>query len=235
MTADAPPLAAALDVHSPAARAARLKGAVLLSLVTAVWGSTFVVTRSLVSGDAAALSPAQLVLSRFVIAAVLFAPFFRRDPRLWAAGVELGVLLWAGFATQTIGLRYTSASRSAFITSLNCVCVPVLAAVAGRRVAAVVWVAMAVAVAGTALLCYDGSPPNAGDAWTFATGVTYGVYIYRLEAHAHRFPAKPLAASQLGVVALLCAVWAVAEGAPVAPPTGPRPRTSSTSAWPPPP
>ena len=99
----------------------------------------------------------------------------------------------------------------AFITSLNVVFVPVLAASGGRHVSPRVWVAAALALLGTALLCNDGVRPNAGDVWTLVTAGTYAVYIIRLERFTARFPSMPLTATQLWAVAVLSAVWAGAD------------------------
>jgi drug/metabolite transporter (DMT)-like permease len=86
----------------------------------------------------------------------------------------------------------------------------------GKRVAGVVWVAAALALSGTAVLSYDRAPPNLGDGWTLVTAVTYAVYIVRLEPLANRFPALPLTAVQLWVVAALSGAWVAAEGHRVA-------------------
>jgi drug/metabolite transporter (DMT)-like permease len=80
----------------------------------------------------------------------------------------------------------------------------------------VVWVAAALALAGTAVLSYDRAPPNLGDLWTLVTAVTYAVYILRLEPLANRFGALPLTAVQLWVVAALSAGWVAAEGHAIA-------------------
>ena len=193
----------------------RVRGVVLLSLVTLLWGTTFLITQVLVAGDKPALPPSLLILYRFLASALVFTPFLLvgiGNRRLWLAGLELGFWLWCGFASQTVGLAYTTVGRSAFITSLHVVLVPALVAMTGKRVAGVVWVAAALALSGTAVLSYDRAPPNLGDLWTLVTAVTYAVYILRLEPLAGRFGALPLTAVQLWVVAALSAVWVAAEG-----------------------
>jgi drug/metabolite transporter (DMT)-like permease len=230
-----PPLAEYADVRG------RVRGVVLLSIVTLLWGTTFLTTRLLVAGESASLPPSLLILYRFLVAALVFSPFLLRDKqprspriagplagraatrgipihskRLWLAGLELGFWLWCGFASQTLGLAYTTVGRSAFITSLHVVLVPALVAMTGKRVAGEIWVAAALALSGTAVLSYDRAPPNLGDLWTLVTAITYAVYILRLEPLAHRFPALPLTAVQLWVVAALSAGWVAAEGRRVA-------------------
>lgn len=117
-------MASSFDTPRHAAR-----GVLLLSLTTFLWGTTFVVTKAVLGRFPAS----QLIFARFLIAAILFLPFLRFGRRLWLAAIELGVLLWLGYATQTIGLQYTTVSRSAFITALHVILVPVLVALLGRR------------------------------------------------------------------------------------------------------
>src|SRR5436189_5361293 len=104
--------------------------AVLLVALTAIWGSTFVVMKVSLPD----IKPNVLMVWRFSIAAAVLLPFARREAKLWKAGVELGIWLWAGYWTQIIGLQYTTVNRSAFITSLSVIFVPIIAALRGRRV-----------------------------------------------------------------------------------------------------
>ncbi|MDB5298262.1 MAG: putative permease, superfamily [Phycisphaerales bacterium] len=221
---DSSPLSLSLPPAGPAP-VSRAVGVAILLVVTFVWGTTFVATRSLVTGEAPALAPGAATFWRFAVASVAILPFVRIRPGrtglpgsgptfpsgVWRAGAELSFWLWAGYATQAVGLQYTTVSRSAFVTSLNVVFVPLLTAVAGRRVGAVVWVAAGLALGGAGLLSYDGSPPNAGDAWTLACAAAFAAYIVRLERFAVRFPTIPLTAVQLWGVTAMSLPWMAAE------------------------
>jgi drug/metabolite transporter (DMT)-like permease len=213
------PTPALIDINASAARdgsLSRFASVCILLIATLIWGTTFVATRLLIAGDRPALGPGTLVFCRFFIAALAFTPAILRSrrwrtPGLWRAGLELSFWLWCGYATQTVGLVYTTVSRSAFVTSLNVIFVPVLTALAGRRVGWLVWASAAAALAGAGLLSYDGSTPNVGDLWTLACAIVWAVYIFRLEAFAGRFDSAALTAVQLWGVALLAAGWAGGE------------------------
>ena len=72
---------------------------------------------------------------------------------LWRDGLFAGLLLFVGYALQTVGLVHTSASHSAMITGLYVVLTPLLAALVGRRFPRLVVVAgTAVAFGGLVLL-----------------------------------------------------------------------------------
>ncbi|GIW34129.1 DMT family transporter [Meiothermus sp.] len=187
----------------------QLLGLLYLNLATLFWGSTFV----LVKDGLQTLGPGQINFVRFAIATLVFAPFlFRRDPSLWRAGLELGAVLFVAYLTQTVGLQYTTASRSAFITTLYVVALPLLLGVLGHRLGWPIWLAAGLAVGGVGLLSYDGSPPNLGDAWTLITALSYAFYIWRLEHFAQRFSALPLTGIQMLMVTLLSLVWMLGEG-----------------------
>ncbi len=184
------------------------RGVALLTVTTFLWGTTFVVTKNAIGHFHAS----ELVLGRFLIAAILFAPFLRLGKKLWLAAIELGLSLWLGFAMQTIGLRYTTVDRSAFITCLHVIFVPVFVGLMGRRVRWIVWLASLIALGGVYLLSHDGSPPNRGDLWTLACAIVWAVYIARLENFTAVLPSKPLTAAHLFIVALLSAGWTLFTG-----------------------
>jgi len=102
----------------------------LLLLVTAVWGSTFVMVK-----DAVAAYPVFPFLSlRFAMGLVaLLLIGWRRlrslDRANSVAGFLAGLFLLGGYAFQTLGLQYTSASKAGFITGLSVVLVPLLSAI----------------------------------------------------------------------------------------------------------
>ena len=87
------------------------------------------------------ITPFAYLLGRFGIATLLLAPFAvtaLRTPgsdrrMLVRAGLTAGLILFGGYATQTIGLQYTSPSTSAFITGLYVIITPVIESVISRR------------------------------------------------------------------------------------------------------
>ncbi len=183
-----------------------LQGVWVLVLVTLLWGSTFVV----VKGAIAQLHPAWLSCIRFLISAVCCLPWLKWQPLSLRIGLELGFWLVLGYGCQAIGLEFTSASRSAFITSLNAVILPLMLGLMGHVVQRRLWGAVGLAVAGVGLLSHDGSPPNLGDLWTLGTAVSYAIYIWRLEHYSHCLPSLSLAAAQIWGTTGFALLWALA-------------------------
>lgn len=105
----------------------KLRADLILLTLTAFWGISFPLMRNVLEH-----MPALAYLSiRFLIAAVLISLiFFKRHKlirkREVGGGVVIGFLLFAGMALQVFGLYSTSASNSAFITSMNVAFVPLV-------------------------------------------------------------------------------------------------------------
>src|SRR6516164_8934110 len=95
----------------------RWKADLALLVNTIIWGATFTTVKNALD-DA---SPVLFVAVRFSLAATVLALIYSRklDRRMLGPGVAAGTLLFTGYAFQTVGLRYTTPSKSAFITGLT--------------------------------------------------------------------------------------------------------------------
>jgi drug/metabolite transporter (DMT)-like permease len=177
----------------------------LLILTTLVWGTTFPLLKDLVGS----LSPAVLIGSRFVIAAVIFLPFCRSlNWRLLRDGGLLGIVAFISFLTQVIGLETISANRAAFITSLNVVIVPLLGWQLGRSITLKILLAAGLAFTGIAIMSWEAGGVGWGEVWMFGCALTYAIYILLMEAFSPRHPVGPFSAVQLFTVGILGGLWA---------------------------
>ena len=181
-----------------------------LVAVTAVWGVTFVQVK-----DAVALYPLFAFLAvRFAIAAaVLAVPAAGRLRSLgrhgWLAGTSLGLLLALGYALQTAGLERTTVSSAGFITGLYVVFTPLLGLLLFRtRVGGAVWVGVALAVAGLAMLSGIGAGDPAGDLLVLGGSAAYSLQIALMERYAPRY--DPVAFTQAEMLAALVGFAVVA-------------------------
>ncbi len=185
-----------------------------LILVTAIWGVTFVQIK-----DALELYPLFAFLAvRFAIAvAVLVVPAGRRLPSLGkqgaAAGAGLGILLAAGYALQTAGLDRTTVSAAGFVTGMYVILTPVFGLALFRiRPGRAVWLGVALAVIGLAMLSGVAAGSVTGDLLVLAAAALYALQIALMERFAPRF--DPLAFTTAEMIAAFVgfAVIAVAAG-----------------------
>ncbi len=108
----------------------RGQGIAALVFIAIVWGCCF----TLIKQTLELVSPLLFLAIRFLLASALVLPWFRRlSRRELSGGLILGVLFWAGFVFQTVGLRYTTPSRSGFITGLSTPLVPIAYFLVHRR------------------------------------------------------------------------------------------------------
>ncbi len=154
----------------------------LLVLVTFFWGSTFVIVQQAIH----TITPMAFLAYRFFIAAmliflfVLFShrlKFFTRKALL--NGILLGILLFGGYAAQTVGLLYTTPSISAFITGMSVVIVPVLIFLFTRnQPTRSVLAGIIVSSTGLYLLTAQGTSPfSAGSLLTLLCAVFFSLHI----------------------------------------------------------
>lgn len=185
-----------------------------LIVVAVVWGVTFVQVKA-----AVALYPLfAFTAVRFAIgSATLALPAVRvlkgvgRDGV--TAGVLLGLMLGAGFVLQTAGLERTTVSSTGFITGLYVVFTPLLAlALFGHRIGRAVWLGVAFAVAGLALLAGVPAGSRLGDLLVLASAGAQALQIVFVERFTARYDPLALAFLQMVTVCVACAAIAAALG-----------------------
>ena len=172
------------------------KAHILLVLVTAVWGATFVLIKRALDD----VSPLLFNAVRMSLAAVLLALVYARHFRQMTAasvraGLVVGVCLWLGYEFQTTGLVYTTPSKSAFLTAVSVVLVPLFLALIFHRKRIPAWTLIGVgaAFAGLYLLTIPAGEGfggvNAGDVLTMGCAVAFAFHIIFLgrATGQHRF------------------------------------------------
>lgn len=202
-----------------AATGARARGRVHeLGLVycATIWGATFYVVKDAL----AAVDATTLVAYRFLLASAVLLPWaLPRLKRGWVLkeGAILGAFLAASYLTQTIGLRYTSASSSGFITGLFVLFVPVfLLLFLGSPPSGAQWAATALALAGLWLLTGGPGQFNQGDGLTVLTAMAYAAHVLATDRFV-KTDADPivLAFHQFWITGVGSLALALATGAPL--------------------
>src|SRR5215471_21700464 len=109
----------------------RAKADAALILNTLIWGATFTTVKDALA-DA---SPVLFVAVRFGLAAAVLGLIYHRrlKAKMFLPGFAAGSLLFTGYAFQTIGLRFTTPSKSAFVTGLTIPLVPLLSSCVYRK------------------------------------------------------------------------------------------------------
>jgi drug/metabolite transporter (DMT)-like permease len=195
------------------------KAHLLLLAVVFVWGSTFV----LIKDALADVSPLLFNLLRIGLAAICLGIIYRKhighiDRRALLFGAVTGVFLTAGYQFQTAGLRLTTPSKSAFITGMTVIFVPLLITIPRLRPAgtrAPRWNAFAgalLAFAGIVFLTipahagFDLRSVNKGDMLTLACAFGFACHVVALAHFSPRMRFEHLALLQVSFAAVYMAI-----------------------------
>lgn len=176
-----------------------------LLIVAAAWGSSFPLTKALLER----MTAVNFLAVRFSLAALLmlivFLPATRRlSRRAVGRGVWLGLAYGVAQLLQTVGLQYTPASISGFITGMYVVLTPLCAAVLLRsRIGGRVWLGAGIATVGLAVLGLNGLSIGVGEAITLTSALIYAVHIVGLSAWSNASEALGLATVQVSMTAVV--------------------------------
>jgi drug/metabolite transporter (DMT)-like permease len=208
----------------------RWRADLALAFVALLWGSTFVVVKSVLSD----ISTIYFLAIRFWVASLCMALLFIKPFRaagakaVWSGlrgGAVAGLFLWSGYILQTYGLKYTSAGKSGFITGLYIVLVPLIGASVYRK-----WphiseiIGILIATAGMGLMLAPGESGfafnmrqfrldqfNFGDLVTIACAVAFAGQLVVLGYYARRERFEAVALGQILCAAVLSTVALSAE------------------------
>ncbi len=182
---------------------------------TVIWGATFVIIKMALSD----ISPMMFVATRFTIAAVLLFPFMvkslkKADKSTILEGAVLGLMFFGGFATQTIGLNFTTATKSGFITGTFVLFTPVFQLIFERKkpstgnllgVGVVILGLVILSSKGTSLLdIFEeiGTGFNIGDFFTLLCAAFFAMYLVYLDITSRKYDYRPLVFMQVSVTGI---------------------------------
>lgn len=193
----------------------KLRADILLILITMIWGASFPLMKIVL-----AYIPAYAYLSiRFMLAGIVMLFLFRKrmariSRRALLYGCIIGLFMFGGMAFQVVGLYTTTASNSGFITGLNVVIVPIIAAVLLKKKpdrASLIGVLMAFA----GLFFLSGGLSfsfNSGDFLTFLCAICWALQIIVIDKFTETEDPVLLAVIQLFFVGVASsAFWIAAD------------------------
>ena len=182
----------------------------ILVLTAFIWGTGFVVMKNTLDS----IPPSAIIAIRYAIAALLAGVLFRRHLRGLtrgdvARGALVGALLAGAYIVQTVGLKYTTAGKNAFLTTVYVLLVPFgCYAIFRQRLRSANFIAAGMMLLGIGLLSLDGESGglNIGDLLTLICGALFAGHIIAVERCQRHTDAYALIVLQFG----FCAVYALA-------------------------
>ena len=181
-----------------------------LLICTLIWGLSFTAMKDILGTG---VSVILFIFMRFAISSVLLFPFchkrfFKLGRKGLLAGLFLGLLLFVGFMTQTTGLLYTTASKSAFITGLSAILVPVILLIhRGKLPEPLVVGAVIMAALGLFLLTGNaGGGFNFGDFLTLLCAGAFAAQIYVMGLVTAKYDSLALTLVELLTMTILTGI-----------------------------
>ena len=182
-----------------------------LLFVAIIWGITFVIVKAALN-DAPPFSFAAL---RFGLATLITLLIVNKNiititKNEIIGGILCGFLLFLGYAFQNFGLMNTTATKSAFITSVSVLIVPLLlVAMDIQKVKLRIWLAVVLATFGLYLLILPGGGINIGDVITFGCAVSFALHIIAQDNYLKKeIRLLPFICIQLAFVTLISFIHA---------------------------
>ena len=183
------------------------------------WGTTFVAQILGMEG----LGPYTYAAARFALGVLFIGAlwFLYRDKRAaqrragtfrsgFRAGIPVGLAMFVGVTLQQVALLYTTAGKTAFITTLYIVLVPLAAVLLGQRVRAVQWGGAILAFAGVYFLsAYGERSINTGDLLVLICSFFWMAQILLIDRYARAVDAIELCFMQM----IVCTVGSAALAA----------------------
>ena len=187
----------------------QIKGLLLLLAAAFIWGTTFVAQMVGMEG----LGPFTYAMSRYFLGFLFLIGLWwlqrkKRERQKqqglyhpgWRAGFGAGSIMFVGTSLQQVAMLYTTAGKTAFITALYIILVPIGAALLGKKIFGENWAGAGVALVGLYLLSIHGELSlSFGDGLVLLSALFWAAQILFIDRYAERVDAIELSTAQIAV------------------------------------
>ena len=196
----------------------RTFGNTLLLLGAMIWGAAFVAqTVGMEYVEPFTFQACRSFLGSFVLIPEIAVIDQRGNPKkpktkadrrqLLISGIICGILLFAACSLQQLGLLYTTAGKSGFITSLYIILVPLIGVLLGKKVNPLIWVSVVLAAIGLFLLCgTQNMAIGKGELLTLGCSVAFAFHILYIDKVSDQVDGVRLSSLQFFVCGVISTV-----------------------------
>ena len=187
-----------------------VRGEILLSITAVVWGLSFVSQKLGMNH----LGPFTFSATRLLLGSAVLVPVFllldrvlpddHDNTNLIPLGILFGTVLFFAISTQQYGLQYTTAGKSAFITALYILFVPLIGRMFKQPIAKLQWIGALIGTVGLYLLSVEpGLTMQFGDLITVVSSLFWSIHILLIDHFAKRLDGVRLSSIQFFVAGAL--------------------------------
>ena len=188
-----------------------LRGNLMLLLAAFIWGTTFVAQMVGMDG----LGPFTYAAARYILGLLFLVGLWyawrgsREGAKRagtyrpgWKAGLGAGCIMMVATSLQQVAMLYTTAGKTAFITALYIIFVPLGAVLLGKRIHPENWAGAAMALLGLYFLSIHGAVSlSFGDGLVFISALFWTGHILFIARFASLVDPIELSLTQVGVCA----------------------------------
>ncbi|HBY57626.1 MAG TPA: multidrug DMT transporter permease [Candidatus Atribacteria bacterium] len=183
-----------------------IKAEIYLLGIVIIWGSTFAIIKDVLDQ----IMPFTFLAYRFLLAVLILSVIFWKriksiDKIILKKGFLIGIFLFLGYAFQTVGLKYTTATKAGFITGLSVVLVPIISYLFFKeKINRNSIIGVVFAVVGLWFLNYNSSYNfNLGDFLVLLCAVSFAMHIISVGLYTKKMDYVLLVIVQLATVFVL--------------------------------
>jgi len=186
----------------------RLKADLALASCALVWGATFVLVKNaLADSSVFGFLAVRFILAAVVMVAIFWRPVTRANTADIRAGIFLGLIMFGGYAFQTLGLLTTTPSKAAFITGSSVVLVPIFHGIFWKsKIGVAVWIGALAALGGLYFLTVPREGLgrlNGGDLLVGCCAVVFALHIVCVGHFSPKHSVGALTFFQIATTAVL--------------------------------
>lgn len=188
--------------------------AIALLSVTASWGASFVLMK-----DAIERQPIpDFLFTRFTVAALVMIvarPRVMGDitPRVLWTGSIIGLILGAGYITQTVGLELSTAAITGFLTGLYVILTPLIGWLfLKQKLSGRVIVGAVLSLTALGILSITDVGFSDGTVWVVICAILFALHIVTLGVWSPGADAYALTLIQIVIVAVMTGLWTFGDG-----------------------
>lgn len=190
-----------------------IKAEFILIGVVVIWGYTFPVIKNVLVN----IPPLTFLSYRFFLALSIIYLIFRNRLKhinlsVAKKGFLVGLFLFLGYFGQTVGTQFTTSTKTAFITGISVVIVPIISFFWTReRIKRNSAIGVLLAVIGLWLMNTNGTiyHVNIGDSLVFLGAIGFALYIVGVDIYTKKLDYVQLVFIQLATVCLLSFISAI--------------------------
>lgn len=198
----------------------KLKGNLYLLLAGFLWGLSFIFqSKGIEVVPPIAFNGIRCLLGGVVLLPVIFfvdkskekngISVQKTDKNLIIGGLLCGIFLCIATTLQTVGMLETSPGKAGFITALYMIVVPIINLFRGKKPSAMIFMAVAIAVAGLYFMCIPkgGFTLTTGDFLVFCCAFVFSVHILTVDHFSPKVDGIKLSALQFFVCGIINIIW----------------------------